>query len=88
MEGETFIYDGEKHTSLLDGSVYAGIEKWSVHELAVKLWREENKLLRWREYGSRSFYAFVEGEENYITGSLDDPGSLLLNRLYGVHQPK
>nr|WNL50001.1 hypothetical protein MarFTMF_485 [Marseillevirus sp.] len=79
MEGETFEYDGKNHVSLRDGGIYIGTKNWVVHAIAEELWKNYGKKLRWREYGSREFYAFVEGTDNYITGSLDDYETVLLN---------
>ncbi|BAU80015.1 hypothetical protein A9K97_gp336 [Tokyovirus A1] len=81
MEGETFEYDGKKHVSLRDGGVYVGVENWVVHAIAEALWEDHLKNLRWREYGSGEFYAFVKENDDYITGNLDDYETVFVNIL-------
>nr|WNL50527.1 hypothetical protein MarDSR_488 [Marseillevirus sp.] len=82
MQGETFWYNGEKHISKRDGSVYFVNKKWTIHILAKALWEKYHKMLRWREYGFGRFYAFVEGNDNYATGSLWNCDDIILNSLF------
>ncbi|AEA07263.1 hypothetical protein LAU_0413 [Lausannevirus] len=81
MQGETFEYNGTHHISKKDGGIYLVNEKWPVNILAKALWERHGKMLQWREYDFGSFYAFVEGGDDYVAGSLTSCDSMIINAL-------
>ncbi|AHA46356.1 hypothetical protein ISTM_458 [Insectomime virus] len=52
-----------------------------MHLLAETLWKKYHRALKWREYGSREFYAFVDKGGNYTTGCLDACDTMFVNAL-------
>ena len=81
MEGETFEYNGKDHISERNGGIYFVNREWTVHLLAEELWKKHHKALKWREYGSGEFYAFIEKDGNYATGRLDACDTMFVNAL-------
>lgn len=73
---ETFIYDGKNHISLDGSTIYLGVNKWFLNNIAKFLWNEHQMNLQWREDGMEKFVAYLNEEKAYIEGFLEDPFSI------------
>ncbi|AGV01450.1 hypothetical protein C8_101 [Cannes 8 virus] len=76
MQEDIFIFDGKRHISEDGSTIYLGVERWFLDDVAKHLWEEHGESLKWREIGTEGFVAFIDEKKGYIQGELEDISSV------------